>query len=111
MAQYWGTFLGGYIGSWANGIKVQRGCRGILILNSHVSGFNFGGIGIGIRNVAITYGSADYANDTDVPDGVMVMGCTIKDCYSAGIYVLSGYRLNYESNDIQILGILPATMF
>ncbi|UZT49927.1 hypothetical protein [Enterobacter phage 01_vB_Eclo_IJM] len=33
MAQYSGTFLGGYIGSWANGIKVQRGCRGILILN------------------------------------------------------------------------------
>lgn len=100
----WGTFLGGYIGSWANGIKVQRGCRGILILNSHISGFNFGGIGIGIRNIAITYGSADYANDTDVPDGVMVMGCTIKDCYSAGIYVLSGYRLNYESNDIQNIG-------
>lgn len=100
----WGPFLGGYIGSWANGIKVQRGCRGILILNSHVSGFNFGGIGIGIRNIAITYGSADYANDTDVPDGVMVMGCTIKDCYSAGIYVLSGYRLNYESNDIQNIG-------
>lgn len=100
----WGTFLGGYIGSWASGIKVQRACKGILITNCKITGFNFAGVGIGIRNAAVAYGVADYTNESDVPTGVLVSKCDISLCYNAGIYVLSGYKLNYESNTIYDIG-------
>lgn len=100
----WGAFLNGYIGSWASGIKVQRACRAISIVSCKLEGFNFGGVGIGIRNAAIIGGTADYPVESDVPVGVMVMDCDISKCYSAGIYVLSGYRLNYESNLITDIG-------
>lgn len=100
----WGTFLGGYIGSWACGIKVQRACRGILINNCHITGFNFAGVGIGIRNAAVAYGTADYTVDSDVPNGILVVNSTISKCYSGGIYVLSGYRLNYDANVINDIG-------
>ncbi|WP_303751797.1 hypothetical protein [Enterobacter hormaechei] len=55
----WGKFLGGNIGSWACGVKVQRACRGILINNCDISGFNFGAVGIGIRNTAAAYGASE----------------------------------------------------
>lgn len=100
----WGTFLSGYIGSWACGVKVQRACKGILIIGCHIKGFNNAGIGIGIRNVAITYGTSDYSIESDVPDGVMVVNNVITDCYTAGIDVLSGYRLNYDANIIKDIG-------
>lgn len=100
----WGTFLGGYIGSWACGVKVQRACRGILINDCDISGFNFGAVGIGIRNTAAAYGASDYTTDADIPDGVMVINTRIRKCYSAGIYVLSGYRLNYMANNIEDIG-------
>jgi len=100
----WGKFLNGYIGSWACGIKVQRACRGILINRCHITGFNYGAVGIGIRNAAVAYGSADYTTESDVPDGVMVSQCYIRNCYSAGIYVLSGYRLVYLGNNIEDIG-------
>ncbi|MCM7272615.1 right-handed parallel beta-helix repeat-containing protein [Enterobacter hormaechei] len=100
----WGKFLGGNIGSWACGVKVQRACRGILINNCDISGFNFGAVGIGIRNTAAAYGASDYTTDADVPDGVMVINTRIRKCYSAGIYVLSGYRLNYMANNIEDIG-------
>ncbi|MCI2722653.1 hypothetical protein LMI90_22165 [Enterobacter hormaechei] len=100
----WGKFLGGNIGSWACGVKVQRACRGILINDCDISGFNFGAVGIGIRNTAAAYGASDYTTDADVPDGVMVINTRIRKCYSAGIYVLSGYRLNYMANNIEDIG-------
>lgn len=100
----WGDFLGGYIGSWACGIKVQRACKGILLTGCKVTGFNFTGIGIGIRNIAVAYGTTDYTVESDVPDGVFVTNCVISNCYSAGIYALSGYRLNYDGNNIFDIG-------
>lgn len=100
----WGTFLNGYIGSWASGIKVQRACKGILIFGCKITGFNFAGVGIGIRNAAVAYGTTDYTNDADVPTGVLVLKCDISACYSGGVYVLSGYKLNYESNTISNIG-------
>ncbi len=77
----WGKFLGGNIGSWACGVKVQRACRGILINDCDISGFNFGAVGIGIRNTAAAYGASDYTTDADVPDGVMVINTRIRKCY------------------------------
>lgn len=100
----WGKFLNGNIGSWACGVKVQRACKGILITGCELSNFNFGGVGIGIRNAAAAYGASDYTTESDVPDGVLVVNSTISNCYSAGIYVLSGYRLNYDSNIITDIG-------
>lgn len=100
----WGTFLGGYIGSWACGVKVQRACKGIFIQNSHIKGFNFASVGIGIRNTAAPYGSSDYTVDSDVPEGVLVCKCTIENCYTAGIQVLCGYKLGYMKNVIKNVG-------
>lgn len=100
----WGTFLNGNIGSWACGIKVQRACKGVLITGCNLSGFNFSGVGIGIRNVAEAYGASDYTTESDVPDGVLVVNNVISNCYQAGIYVLSGYRLNYDANIITDIG-------
>lgn len=74
----WGKFLSGNIGSWACGVKVQRACRGILINDCDISGFNFGAVGIGIRNTAAAYGASDYTTDADVPDGVMVINTRIR---------------------------------
>lgn len=100
----WGVFLGGYIGSWACGVKVQRACKGIFIQNSHIKGFNFAGVGIGIRNTAAAYGSSDYTVDSDVPEGVLVVNSTIEGCYNAGIEVLCGYKIGYISNVIKNIG-------
>lgn len=99
----WGDFLGGYIGSWACGIKVQRGCKSIFIEECKIYGFNYAGIGIGIRNIA-SPDLADYPVESDVPEGVVVSKCTITSCYSNGIGVLCGYKMGYFDNIISNIG-------
>ena len=100
----WGAFLGGYIGSWASGIKVQRACRSINIDNCMITGFNFAGVGIGFANKRVVYGFTDYTKDDDVPVNISVSSCTISNCYSAGIYVISGRNLTYSENRIYDIG-------
>lgn len=99
----WGKFLGGYIGSWSCGIKIQRASKSIVVNTCKISGFNFAGVGIGIRNIASTDVS-DYNVESDVPDGVLVVNCTISKCYTAGIDVLSGYNIGYFNNFIHDIG-------
>lgn len=99
----WGTFLGGYIGSWSCGIKVQRACKSIFINTCKIFGFNFAGVGIGIRNIA-SPDVADYNVESDVPVGVLVINSSISRCYTAGIDVLSGYNLGYFNNFIYDIG-------
>ncbi|TBM14786.1 right-handed parallel beta-helix repeat-containing protein [Hafnia alvei] len=61
-------------------------------------------IGIGIRNEVNTTGFVDYSNDTDVPRGILVTDCRIQGCYTAGIWVVSGYDLRYSNNRIEDIG-------
>ena len=99
----WGTFLGGYIGSWSCGVKIQRACKYITVEGCKISGFNYAGIGIGIRNIA-SPDMADYPNESDVPEGIIISKNTITNCYSNGIGVLCGYKMGYFDNVINNIG-------
>lgn len=99
----WGTFLGGYIGSWGCGIKIQRACKSIIIEGCKISGFNYAGVGLGIRNIA-SPDLADYPNESDVPEGIIISKNTITNCYSNGIGVLCGYKMGYFDNVINNIG-------
>lgn len=99
----WGSFLSGYIGSWACGIKIQRACKSITVEGCNISGFNYAGVGIGIRNIA-SPDMADYTNESDVPEGIIISKNTITNCYSNGIGVLCGYKMGYFDNIINNIG-------
>lgn len=99
----WGAFLGGYIGSWGCGVKIQRDCKSITIEGCNISGFNYAGVGIGIRNIA-SPDMADYPNESDVPEGIIISKNTITNCYSNGIGVLCGYKMGYFDNVINNIG-------
>ncbi|HCU0179684.1 TPA: right-handed parallel beta-helix repeat-containing protein [Enterobacter hormaechei] len=100
----WGVFNGGYIGSYSAAIQVQRACVGITISNCYLCGFNGSGVWIGIRNEVNQTGFIDYSTDADVPRGTVVKESRIQGCYTAGIWVVSGYDIRYTNNRIEDIG-------
>lgn len=100
----WGEFGGGYIGSYACGVTIQRACKFINIKNCEIYGFNDAAVSIGIKNTVNTTGFTDYSIDSDVPRSVNIKNCYLHDCYNAGVHVCSGYNIVYDSLRVENIG-------
>ncbi|EGK9462846.1 hypothetical protein IO712_004919, partial [Escherichia coli] len=100
----WGAFGGGYIGSYACAVTIQRACKNITLRGCEIYGFNEAAVGIGIRFIVSSTGYTDYTTDADVPRGVNVLDCYLHDCYTAGVHVCSGYNIVYDSLRVENIG-------
>lgn len=100
----WGAFGGGYIGSYACAVTIQRACKNITVRGCEIYGFNEAAVGIGIRFIVSSTGYTDYTTDADVPRGVNVLDCYLHDCYTAGVHVCSGYNIVYDSLRVENIG-------